>query len=203
MKILGLTGSIGMGKSTTAAMFRRCGVPVFDADRAVHQLLRRGGAGYHAVAGAFPDVAGPTGIDRQALGARVFGDRAAIQRLEAILHPMVQRVRQQWIARQRRTRPALVVLDVPLLYETGGDAQCDAVIVVSAPALLQRQRVMRRPGMSAEKFTAIKARQVPDPIKRRRADWIVPTGLGRRAALDKVKRIIAAYRGNSGICHHA
>lgn len=198
MKVLGLTGSIGMGKSTTAAMFRGLGVPVFDADREVHRLLARSGAGYRPVSAAFPSVAGTDGIDRKALGARVFGDDRAMARLEAILHPLVQHARHRWLARQRRRRQPLVVLDVPLLFETGGAQACDAVVVVSAPALLQRQRVLARPDMTAGKFAAILARQVPDPVKRRRADWLVSSGLGRRHALDQVRRIVHCYRRSQG-----
>ena len=203
MKILGLTGSIGMGKSTTAAMFRGLGVPVFDADREVHRLLARTGAGYRPVSAAFAGVARADGIDRKALGARVFGDDQAMARLEAIVHPLVQRVRQNWLARQRRRRQPLVVLDVPLLFETGGAQACDSVVVVSASALLQRQRVLARPDMTAGKFAAILARQVPDPIKRRRADWVVCTGLGRRHALDRVRRIVHFYRSSQGKPAHA
>ncbi len=203
MKIVGLTGSIGMGKSTTAAMFRGLGVPVFDADREVHRLLARNGAGYRPVSDAFPGVASASGIDRKALGARVFGDDQAIMRLEAILHPLVQQARQAWLARQHRRRRRLVVLDVPLLFETGGAQACDAVVVVSAPALLQRQRVLARPDMTAGKFAAILARQVPDAIKRRRADWVVSSGLGRRHALDQVRRIVHFYRSSQEKPAHA
>ncbi|RME69150.1 MAG: dephospho-CoA kinase [Alphaproteobacteria bacterium] len=203
MKVLGLTGSIGMGKSVTAGMFRRLGVPVFDADAVVHRLLGAKGAAYDAVARAFAGVAGAAGIDRAALGARVFGDAVAMARLEGILHPLVAQARRHWLQRQRRRRCRLVVLDIPLLYETGGAVLCDAVVVVSAPALVQRQRVLARPGMDAQKFVAILARQMPDAAKRRRAHWIVPTGLGRRFALDRVKRIKQAFMVGSGTDGHA
>ncbi|MFZ5610424.1 MAG: dephospho-CoA kinase [Pseudomonadota bacterium] len=190
MKLLGLTGSIGMGKSTAAAMFRAAGVPVFDADAAVHRLIGPGGAALEAIGQAFPDMVGGNGVDREKLGAHVFGDAAAKARLEAILHPMVEGARRRWLARQRRQRAPLVVLDIPLLYETGGAARCDAVAVVSASSRLQRARVLARPGMTEAKFAAILAAQLPDADKRRRADYVIRSGLGRRVAREDVRRII-------------
>jgi dephospho-CoA kinase len=198
MRILGLTGSIGMGKSTAAAMFRRDGIAVHDADAVVHDLLRRGGAAVPAVEAAFPGVVRDGAVDRRALGARVFGDPAALRRLEAILHPLVRRRLRRFLLQAGRRGDALVVLDIPLLFETRGERFCDGVAVVSAPRLLQRQRVLARPGMTPEKFAAILAAQMPDRDKRRRADWVVPTGLGRRAsrlALRAVRRQALARPG--------
>ncbi len=190
MFILGLTGSIGMGKTTAANDFRRLGVPVYDADAAVHDLLKPGGAGVEPVSELFPKVIVDGGVDRAALGRAVFGDDEALGRLEAILHPMVRARQNQflWIARLRRA--PLVVLDVPLLFETGGDRNCDAVAVVTAPAFLQRIRVLKRPGMTAEKLDGILARQMPDMEKRRRADFIIHTGLGHAFSLRYIRHII-------------
>ncbi len=190
MVILGLTGSIGMGKSTAAAMLRRLGVPVHDADAAVHRLLGRNGAAVPKVAAAFPGTAGPDGIDRAALGRRVFGDTAALRRLEGILHPMVRAETARFLRRMRARRAPLVVLDIPLLFETGGEERCAAILVVSAPGFLQRARVLARPGMDASRFAAIRAKQMPDSEKRLRADFVVPTGLGRRETLRRLAGIV-------------
>jgi dephospho-CoA kinase len=191
--LVGLTGSIGMGKSTAAQALKRLGLPVHDADAAVHRLLAPGGGAVAAVLDAFPDVATPAGgIDRGRLGARVFGDAAALKQLEAILHPRVRAAKRRFLARAARRRQRLVVLDVPLLYETGGERECDAVLVVSAPAFLQRQRVLARPGMTAEKFRAILAKQMPDAEKRRRTRYVIPTGLGRRFTLDRLRAALRA-----------
>jgi dephospho-CoA kinase len=179
MRVLGLTGSVGMGKSTAAAMLRRMRVPVYDADRAVHRFLAPGGAAVSAVAAGFPGVTAGGGIDRAALGARVFGDRVALRRLEAILHPLVGLDERRFVARARARRRRLVVLDVPLLFETHGERRCDAVVVVWAPAFLQRARVLARPGMTAARLAFIRAQQTSDADKRRRADILVPSGLGR------------------------
>ncbi|MGH7097202.1 MAG: dephospho-CoA kinase [Stellaceae bacterium] len=195
MIILGLTGSIGMGKSTAAATLRRLGMPLFDADRAVHRLLAPGGGAVARVAAAFSgtrDEAG--GIDRWRLGARVFGDPAALVRLEAILHPMVRAEERRFIARARARRNPIVVLDVPLLFESGGAERCDYVLVVSAPLFLQRQRVLRRPGMTEARFAAILAQQMPDAEKRRRADFVVVTGLGRGLTLRRLKAVLRILR---------
>jgi len=188
--LLGLTGSIGMGKSTVAAMFARAGVPVFDADAAVRALQASGGAALPAIAAAFAGVIGPAGLDRTALGARVFGDPAALRLLEAILHPLVARDRAHFLRRHARARA--IVLDVPLLYEKGGDRHYDAVAVVSAPARVQRARVLARPGMTAPKLAAILAQQMPDAAKRARADFIIPTGHGRYATHLAVRRLARA-----------
>lgn len=191
MRVLGLTGSIAMGKSTTAAMIRQLGIPVHDADAAVHRLIGPGGRAVAAVLAAFPGVGTEAaGIDRPALAARVFGDAPGLRRLEAILHPRVQAETRAFLQRMARARRPVVVLDIPLLFETGRDRACDQVIVVSAPAFLQRQRVLRRPGMTDAKLKAILARQMPDAEKRRRADWVVPTGLGRAVAFANLRRIL-------------
>ncbi len=187
---LGLTGSIGMGKSEAARMFRRLGVRVFDSDATVHQLLGPGGAAVDAVAAAFPGVATNGAVDRVALGAAVFGRPDDLRRLEGTLHPMVRAARVRFLREARARRDRLVVFDVPLLFETGGERHCDAVIVVTAPPFVQRARVLGRPGMSPEKFAAILGQQVPDVEKRRRADFIAPTGIGKRAALNAIRQAI-------------
>ena len=195
MIVLGLTGSIGMGKSSAAAMLRRLRVPLFDADAMVHRLLAPGGAAVARVEAEFPDVEdGEGGIDRQRLGRRVFGDRAALHRLEAILHPMVRAGERRFLASARATRQPLAVLDIPLLFETGGERRCDLVLVVSAPPWLQRQRVMRRPGMTDSRFRAILAAQLPDGEKRRRADFVLPTGLDKGLTLRRLRRLVTVLR---------
>lgn len=190
MRILGLTGSIAMGKSTAGQQLRRLGLPLHDSDAVVHRLLAKGGRAVPLIEAAFPGVVVAGGVDRQALGKAVFGAPAALRRLEAILHPLVRRATRQFLARQRRQGRRLVVLDIPLLYETGGEKLCDAVLVVSAPAFLQRQRALARPGMTAEKLAAILARQVPDREKRRRADFVIPTGLGKGFSLRHLQRAV-------------
>jgi dephospho-CoA kinase len=192
MILIGLTGSIGMGKSTVAPMFRKAGVPVFDADAEVHRLQRPGGAMLPAIEAAFPGTTGSAGLDRTALGKAVFGDRAALKRLEAIVHPAVGRARQEFLRRHRAHR--IVVDDVPLLFETGGERRVDAVVVVSAPAWMQRRRVLARPGMSYARFAAILRRQVPDAEKCRRADFVIPTGLTRRETQAYVLTLLACLR---------
>lgn len=194
MRVIGLTGSIGMGKSTAAGQLRRLGIPVHDADAAVHRLLGPGGQAVPLVAEAFPGSLNNGAIDRQALGAQVFSDPSALKRLEAILHPLVRAEERRFLAEMKRRGQDLVVLDVPLLFETGGQNRCDGVIVVSAPAFLQKQRVMARPGMTQEKFRAILAKQMPDAEKRRRADVVIPTGRGRAASLQRLKAAVTMLR---------
>jgi len=194
MKILCLTGSVGMGKSTAARMLRRLGIPVHDADAEVHRLLGPGGAAVGAVVQAFPTVQKGSAIDRAALGRIVFADSAALKRLEKILHPLVRKAENAFLAKARRERQALVVLDIPLLFETRGEGRCDGVIVVSAPRAIQRARVLARPGMTREKLAGIEKRQMPDAEKRRRADIIIETGLGRRHSFSHLRRAIARYR---------
>ena len=192
MITLGLTGSIGMGKSTAAAMLHRLGAPVFDADAEVHRLLGPGGAAVSAVEAVFPGVRDESGgIDRRRLGGRVFGQPEVLRRLERILHPIVRAAELGFIARARAQRLPLVLLDIPLLFETRADALCDAILVVSAPPWLQRRRVLRRPGMSQARLAAIIAAQMPDRDKRRHADFVVETGLGRGVTL---RRLAGALR---------
>jgi dephospho-CoA kinase len=193
--VLGLTGSIGMGKSNAAATLRRLGVPLFDADAVVHRLLGPRGAAVAVVEAAFPGVGDEAGgIDRQRLGQRVFRDPPALRRLEGIIHPMVRRAELRFVAQERARRSRLVVLDIPLLFEAGGVERCDVVLVVSAPARLQRERVMRRPGMSEGRFADILRAQVPDREKRRRADFVVATALGRSVTFRRLKAIVRTLR---------
>lgn len=198
MIVLGLTGSIAMGKSTAAAMFRRLGVPVWDADRVVHALFARGGRAVVPVEDAFPGVVRNGAVDREALAARVFGDAAALERLERIVHPLVYADQRHFLAGARRARRRLVVLDVPLLFESGGDRICDAVAVVSAPALVQRQRLRQRPGMDEARIDAVLSRQMNDGEKRRRADFIIPTGLGRACCMRAIAAIVGTLRRRTG-----
>ncbi|WP_156839765.1 dephospho-CoA kinase [Novosphingobium aquimarinum] len=191
--ILGLTGSIGMGKSAVAAMFREAGVPVFDADAAVHQLQGPDGALLPEIEAAFPGTTGPEGVDRPKLGAAVFGDRAALARLEAIVHPAVAAMRARFM--EDNAQASLVVFDIPLLFEKTGKAGLDAVAVVSAPAEMQRARVLARPGMTVEKFEQILALQVPDAEKRALADYVIDTGVAMDATRSAV-RDLAARLGN-------
>ena len=198
MYILGLTGSIGMGKTTAAAAFRTLGVPVFEADKSVHRLMDAGGAAVAAIEARFPGAVVDGAVDRARLAGWVFDDRSALDRLERILHPLVRVVQYQFLRSAARRQAPLSVLDVPLLYETGGDNNCDSVAVVSAPPYLQAVRVLGRPGMSAERFQAILARQLPDREKRRRAEFVIQTGMNRRHAWREIKRIVqvtAARRG--------
>jgi len=198
MVILGLTGSIAMGKTTAAATFRRLGVPVYEADRAVHRLLARGGAAVGAVARAFPGFVREGRVDRQALGALVFRDKEALVRLERIVHPLVREAQERFLRRQAARRAPLVVLDIPLLLESGSEARCDAVVVVSAPAFLQAQRALSRPGMTQERLSGILSHQMPDREKRWRADFVVTTGLGKRQGLRRIARIVRVMRGRRG-----
>lgn len=179
-RVLGLTGSIGMGKSTAAAMLARMGVPVFSADACVHALLAPGGAAVAAVARAFPGVEAGRGISRARLGAAVFGDAGALATLEGVLHPRVRAAEIDFIRAQNRRRVALCALEIPLLFETGAEALCDAVVVLTAPPFVQAARVLARPGMTAERLAAVRARQMSEGEKAARADYLVATGLGRR-----------------------
>ena len=188
--ILGLTGSIGMGKSAVAAMLRGLGVPLFDADAAVHQLQGPGGACLEPIERAFPGTTGPTGIDRQKLGAAVFGNPDALKILEQIVHPEVAELRRTFLA--DNTGAPLIVFDIPLLYEKAGEHGLDAVVVVSAPPEMQRQRVLARPGMTEEKFEQILALQVPDADKRARADYVIDTGVRLAETRNAVQRLIYA-----------
>lgn len=190
MKVLGLTGSIGMGKSTAAQVFKTQGVPVHDADATVHELMEHDGAAYQAICDSFPGVANKRGIDRQRLGDIVFAKPAALRQLEKILHPLVRKSKERFLSVASRRRQKLVVLDVPLLFETGGDRACYAVCVVTAPKFVQKARVLRRPGMTLEKFDQIVNKQMADAEKRRRADFIIQTGLGRLESLRTIRHIV-------------
>jgi dephospho-CoA kinase len=192
--VLGLTGSIGMGKSAAASVLRQLGVPVHDADASVHRLMNRGGAAVGFVEAAFPGTALDGAIDRKVLGRRVFADPAALKRLESILHPMVREQERIFLQTARTRRHPIVVLDIPLLYETGGEKRCDAVIVVTAPKFLQDQRVLKRSGMSRERLDEIVSKQMPDAEKRQRADFVVQTGLGKRASRVALARILKKLR---------
>ncbi len=190
MVILGLTGSIGMGKSTAAAMFSMLGVPVHDADSTVHKLTGPGGKAVAAIDAAFPGAVKDGAVDRQVLGQAVFEKPAELRKLESILHPLVRQQQNRFLRSAANRRARLVVLDIPLLFETGGDQFCDAVAVVSAPEYLQRIRVLSRPGMTEEKFRSILAQQVPDAEKRRRTDFVIQTALGKRPSLQSIRRLI-------------
>lgn len=194
MIILGLTGSIGMGKSTTSAMFEALGIPVYDSDAAVHALYAAGGAAVAPVEAAFPGVVVDGAIDRARLSAAVVGDPEALAKLETIVHPLVGAHRLGFFEHATTDGHDIVVLDVPLLYETGGDKKVDKVVVVSAPAQVQRARVLARPGMDAAKFEAILARQTPDAEKRARADFVIDTGQGLDHARQQVVAILHSLR---------
>ena len=193
MIVLGLTGSIGMGKSATAGLFRDAGVPVHDADAAVHALYA--GEAVPLIEAAFPGTTRDGAVDRPALSARVLGDDAAMRRLEAIVHPLVRAAERRFLEAAEASGAALAVLDIPLLFETGGDRRVDAVVVVSAPAEIQRARVLARPGMTEDRFAQILARQLPDADKRARAHFVVDTGRGfdpaRRQVADLIRTCTA------------
>jgi dephospho-CoA kinase len=190
MFILGLTGSLGMGKSTTARFFAEEGVPVHDADAVVHRLYE--GEAVAAIEAAFPGTTGAGKVDRTKLAARVLGDAAALQRLEAIVHPLVHDAERRLLAEAEARGEQVAVLDIPLLFETGGDRRVDAVVVVSAPPEVQRARVLARPGMTIEKLESILAKQMPDAEKRRRADFVVDTSQGFDTARAQVRAILKA-----------
>jgi dephospho-CoA kinase len=194
--VLGLTGSIGMGKSATAAMFRAEGVPVHDADAVVHALYA--GTAAPLIGAAFPGTVRDGVVDRPSLAASVLGKPEAVARLEGIVHPLVAAARDTFLARVRTSHVPLVVLDIPLLFETGGQHICDAVAVVSAPEAVQRDRVLARQGMTEGRFEAILARQMPDSLKRARAHMVIDTGRGLDVARRQVRDIIRALAGRTG-----
>ena len=202
MVVLGLTGSIGMGKTTVANALKATGAAVFDADAAVHRLLAPGGAAVAPVLARFPDAASGEGaalaVDRGALGAQVFADPEALADLEAILHPRVRAGERHFLAASQRRGCRLAVLDIPLLFETGGEARCDATVVVSAPSFVQRARVLRRTRMTEERLAAILARQMPDAEKRRRADVVIQTGRDRRVSRLATRRLAARLSATRG-----
>lgn len=191
---IGLTGSIGMGKSTTAQMFRDAGVPVYDADAAVADLYVKGGAAVEPLEAAFPGVTRDGAVDREALRQRVLGDDAAMTRLNAVVHPLLGRDRLEFHRQAEASGADILVFDIPLLFETGGERNMDAVVVVSAPADVQRARVLAREGMTPERLDAILARQTPDAEKRARADFVIDTGQGLDAAREGVRRVLEAIR---------
>jgi dephospho-CoA kinase len=188
MFILGLTGSIGMGKTTTASLFAEEGVPVHDADAAVHRLYE--GEAAPLIEAAFPGSTRNGRVDRQKLGKLVLGNEVALKTLEHIVHPLVQKQEAKFLAEAKARNVPVALLDIPLLFETGGEARCDAVVVVSAPADMQRLRAFERPGMTEEKFKAILANQMPDAEKRARADFVVDTGQGIEHARGQVRKIL-------------
>ena len=190
MIVLGVTGSIAMGKSTVSTMLSHLNNPIHDADKTVHELMDVNGKAYHKIVKSFPEAVQVTGIDRAKLGRDVFGNPERLKQLENILHPLVREARDKFIRQQSRYKSRLVILDVPLLYETGGDKDCDKVLVVSAPHYLQRRRALARQGMTQTKFDDILKRQLPDHEKRRRADFIVPTGLGKAYTYRALQRLM-------------
>lgn len=198
MLLIGLTGSIGMGKSETAKMFARLGIPVYDADASIHGLYAEGGAAVEPVGAAFPGVIRDGAIDRARLSAAVIGNPEAMKRLEGIVHPLAAQVQRNWLAAQAAAGTRMVVLDIPLLLETGGAARVDAVVVVSAPEPLQRARVLERPDMTREKLDAILARQMPDAEKRKRADFVVDTSRGLDHAFAQVQEIVKTLESRPG-----
>ena len=190
MIVLGVTGSIGMGKSTAADFFAETGVPVHDADAAVHRLYA--GAAAPLIEAAFPGTTKDGVVDRARLAERVIADPAALKRLEAIVHPLVRREEERFLAKAEAGGAPIAVLNIPLLFETGGDVRCDAVVVVSAPAETQRERVMSRPGMTEEKFIGLLGKQMPDAEKRRRADFVVDTSKDFDSTRAQIRAILAA-----------
>ena len=196
--VIGLTGSIGMGKSTASSMLKSMGLPIFDADATVHGLMAKGGSAVAAVEAAFPGVVVDGAVSRPELGKRVFGNDPALRQLERILHPLVGQAERAFLAGVARRRLRYAVRDVPLLFETGGDKRCYATVVVSAPAHIQRARVLARPGMTEERLNLILAKQMPDAKKRQRADYVVPSGLGRRVTRDALAAVLRYIKSRRG-----
>lgn len=194
MIVVGLTGSIGMGKSTVARMFQEEGAPVFDADAAVHALYESGGAAVAPVDAAFPGVVVDGAVDRALLSARVVGDADAIGRLERIVHPLVFQAQARFMQQHRDAGTAIVVMDVPLLFENAREKNFGKTVVVSAPAAVQRARVLARPGMTEAKFEAILARQMPDAEKRTRADFVIDTGVSLAETHEQVRAVLDVLR---------
>lgn len=190
-RVLGVTGSIGTGKSTALAMLKRMGIPVFSADECVHELLGPRGAAVDAVEKAFPGTRENGAISRAKLGAQVFGDDGALDRLEAILHPLVRAAGMDFIRRQNLARAPLCALDIPLLFETGAEMLCDAVVVLTVPPSVQEARVLARPGMTRERLAAVLARQMPDAEKVARADFVIGTGLDKRHTWRQLRAIVS------------
>jgi dephospho-CoA kinase len=199
VRVLGLTGSIGMGKSEAARVLRRLGIPVFSADEEVHRLTAKNGPALGPISRAFPGTVTAGVLDRQAVAKHVFDpkrdpERKNLRKLERILHPRVRAAESRFLRAARRARKTLVALDIPLLFETGAEARVDATLVVSAPALVQAARVLRRPGMDRRKLAAVLASQMPDAQKRRRADYLLRSGLSRRDSLAALTRLVVRWR---------
>ncbi|MDX2157794.1 MAG: dephospho-CoA kinase [Hyphomicrobiaceae bacterium] len=198
MLIIGLTGSIGMGKSTVAKRFAEHGIAVCDADAEVHKLYADGGRAVAPIEAAFPGTTGPGGVDRQKLGAQLLANPAGFKKLEAIVHPLVRDVERDFLVAEKARGAAMAVLEIPLLFEGKGHTQVDVTVVVSAPADVQKARVLERPGMTVAKLEQILSRQTPDAEKRARADFVVDTGLPLEETLAQVDNVIAALRGRTG-----
>lgn len=198
MLVIGLTGSIGMGKSTVAKRFAANGIAVCDADAEVHKLYAAGGAAVAPIEAAFPGVTGPDGVERPKLAAALLTDPSGFKRLEAIVHPLVHAAEREFLRGEHARGAAMAVVEIPLLYEGGNEKRMDVVVVVSAPAEKQRARVLERPGMTPEKLEQILSRQTPDAIKRSKADFVVDTGVSITETEAEVDRIIAALRGRDG-----
>ncbi|HXI86934.1 MAG TPA: dephospho-CoA kinase [Parvularculaceae bacterium] len=196
MIIVGLTGSIGMGKSTVLEMFREAGAAVWNADEAVHRLYAKGGAGVFPVGKEFPEAVADGAVDREKLSRLVIDSSARMRKLEAIVHPLVAADREAFVKRARAAKASLAVLDIPLLFESGADSRVDTVVVVSAPAEVQRTRVLARPGMTEEKFNKIRAMQTRDADKCRRADYVIDTGQDLAATRAEVDAVIAELKRN-------
>ena len=197
MIVVGLTGSIGMGKTATGKLFSKLGVPVCDADSIVHALYDRGGAAVEPIRAVFPDVVAEGRVDRVKLGESLAVEPEGFERLESIVHPLVRQAQQDFLDRSRKKGVTLAVLDIPLLFETGRDRDVDRIVVVSASPEIQKERVMKRPGMTAEIFNALLARQLPDEEKRARADFVVDTSKTREHAFAQVRDIVAALMADS------
>ncbi|MGK2741796.1 dephospho-CoA kinase [Tepidicaulis sp. LMO-SS28] len=198
MLLIGLTGSIGMGKSETAKMFARLGIPIYDADAAVHQLYAEGGAAVAPLEEAFPGVVKGGAVDREELSKRVLGKPEELKKLESIVHPLVSQVQRDFLMKAMEEKQPMVLLDIPLLFETGGRERVDVIVVVSAPYEVQRARVLERPGMTPEKFDAIFAKQTPDAEKRTGADFVIETDKGLEPAFEQVKEVVEKLKGRKG-----
>lgn len=198
MLLIGLTGSIGMGKSETAKMFARLGIPIYDADAAVHQLYAEGGAAVAPLEEAFPGVVKGGAVDREELSKRVLGKPEELKKLESIVHPLVSQVQRDFLMKAMEEKQPMVLLDIPLLFETGGRERVDVIVVVSAPYEVQRARVLERPGMTPEKFDAIFAKQTPDAEKRAGADFVIETDKGLEPAFEQVKEVVEKLKGRKG-----
>lgn len=193
MLIIGLTGSIGMGKSTAAEILRRMGFPIYSADKAVHNVLKKDGRAVIPVAEIFPETLKRGAIDRKLLGRAVFGQPRKLRRLERIIHPLLREQERAFLQKARKAKARAAILEIPLLFETGADKRCDITLCVTAPRAIQKARVLARPGMNEEKLRAILARQMPNAEKCRRADYAIPTGKGLRATEKHLRMLFARF----------